>query len=84
VNFYLVYWYNAENKRENGTTLAYASSKRDAHQIVRNAVTPHGVTAMIPTVAELLTPQIEEEIGLMDADKSLARFSGYVTLEHGT
>jgi hypothetical protein len=84
VNYYLVYWYNAENKRENGTTLTYTKGKREAHSIVRNATPPMGVTAMIPTLAELLTSKIEEEIELTDVDKAQARNRGYVTLEYGT
>lgn len=43
MQFYIVYWYDTENKRQTGTTLVYTDSKRSAHQTIRKAFPPVGV-----------------------------------------
>ena len=84
MNYYLVYWYDAEDKRLNGTSLIYAESKRAAHNIVRNALTPPTVTTMVTGHAELLTLKLEEELDISEHDKAIASYQGYTHIEWGT
>ena len=84
MKFFIVYWYDQERHRQNGSHLVYARNKKAAHTAVRNAFAPPGVTAMVPSYADLLTPQLEEGFDITEAQKNLASQTGPTLLEYGT